>query len=63
MTDEQKYNELLKELAQLIKDKNDAITWQQMQIDILQEKLAAAEKQIETMKGPKTNGTEIQHNN
>lgn len=55
MTDEQKYNELLKELAQLIKDKNDTITWQQMQIDILREKLAAAENEINNMKGNKTN--------
>ncbi len=59
--DEQKYNVLLKELAELLKCKNSTIDYQQMQIDILQEKLAAAEKQIETMKGKKTN-EKISHN-
>lgn len=55
MTDEQKYNELLKELAQLIKDKNDTIKCQQYLIDSLKEKLSAAENEINNMKGNKTN--------
>lgn len=55
MTDEQKYNELLKELAQLIKDKNDTIKCQQYLIDSLKEKLSSAEKEINNMKGNKTN--------
>lgn len=53
MTDEQKYNELLKEIAQLIKDKNSTIAYQGLQIEMLQEKLEAAEKQIEELKGAK----------
>lgn len=59
MTDEQKYNELLKELAQLIKSKNDTILCQKYQIESLKEKLSAAEKEIETMKGTVTHGKEI----
>lgn len=55
MTDEQKYNELLKEIAQLIKDKNDTIQYQQLLIDSLKEKLSAAENEIERMKGNKRN--------
>ena len=54
MTDEQKYNELLKELAQIIKEKNDTITCQQYVIDTLKEKLSSAENEIKNMKGNKT---------
>lgn len=55
MTDEQKYNELLKELAAMIKGKNDAIKCQQLIIDSLKEKLSAAENEIKRMKGNKHN--------
>ena len=55
MTDEQKYNELLKEIAQSIKEKNDTIKCQQLIIDGLKEKLSAAEKEIERMRGSKRN--------
>lgn len=53
MTDEQKYTELLKELAELLKSKNNTIAFQQYQIEALQEKLTAAEDEINRMKGKK----------
>lgn len=51
MTNEEKYNELLKELAELIKSKNDKIAFQSYVIDDLQNKLADAEKTINDLKG------------
>lgn len=51
MTNEEKYNELLKELAELIKSKNDKIAFQSYVIEDLQNKLAGAEKQINDLKG------------
>ena len=46
MTDEQKYNELLKELAALIKEKNSTIAFQAYQIKDLREKLESAKREI-----------------
>lgn len=43
MTDEQKYSAVLKELGEVLKDKNTTISCQKWQIDQLKEKLAAAE--------------------
>ena len=43
MTDEQKYNAVLKELGELLQSKNTTISCQKWQIDELKEKLAAAE--------------------
>ena len=47
MTDEQKYNAVLKGLGELLQDKNATISSQRWQIDNLKEKLAAAEKERE----------------
>ena len=43
MTNEQKYTELLKELASIIKHKNDTIALQAWQISDLKSKLESAE--------------------
>ena len=43
MTDEQKYNAVLKELGELLQNKNTTISCQRWQIDELKEKLEAAE--------------------
>lgn len=51
MTDTEKYNELLKELAQLIKEKNNTIAFQKYQLETLQEKLEKAENEIQRLKG------------
>jgi hypothetical protein len=45
MTDNEKYNALLKELGEVLQEKNTTISCQQWQIDQLKEKLAAAEKE------------------
>lgn len=45
MTDEQKYNEVLKELGETLANKNCTISTQKWQIENLQEKLAAAEEE------------------
>jgi chromosome segregation ATPase len=45
MTDEQKYNAVLKELGELLQNKNTTISCQKWQIDQLKEKLAAAEEE------------------
>lgn len=45
MTDEQKYNAVLKELGELLQSKNTTISCQKWQIDQLKEKLEAAEKE------------------
>lgn len=45
MTDEQKYNAVLKELGELLQNKNTTISCQKWQIDQLKEKLEAAEKE------------------
>lgn len=45
MTDEQKYNAVLKELGEMLQSKNTTISCQKWQIDQLKEKLAAAEKE------------------
>ena len=46
MTDEQKYNAVLKELGELLQSKNTTISCQRWQIDQLKEQLAAAEEEI-----------------
>ena len=43
MNDEQKYSAVLKELGEVLQDKNTTITCQRWQIDQLKEKLKAAE--------------------
>lgn len=45
MSDEQKYNAVLKELGEVLQEKNTTISCQKWQIDNLKEKLAAAEKE------------------
>lgn len=45
MTDEQRYTAVLKELGELLQNKNTTISCQAWQIDQLKEKLAAAEKE------------------
>lgn len=45
MNDEMKYNAVLKELGEVLQEKNTTITCQKWQIDNLKEKLAAAEKE------------------
>lgn len=53
MTDEQKYTELLKDLAELLKWKNDTIKIQEFQISDLKASLEKAEKEIAMLKGKK----------
>lgn len=43
MTDEQKYNELIKEIGSLLADKNATISCQRYQIDQLEQRLKMAE--------------------
>lgn len=50
MTDEQKYNAVLKELGAVLQDKNTAITCLKWQIDGLKAKLAAAEAERDNAK-------------
>lgn len=45
MTDEQRYSAVLKELGEVLQEKNTTISCQKWQIDGLKEKLAAAEKE------------------
>ena len=45
MTDEQKYSAVLKELGELLQNKNTTISCQKWQIDELKAKLEAAEKE------------------
>ena len=47
MTDEQRYDAVLKELGEVLQHKNTTINCQRWQIEQLQDKLAEAEKQIE----------------
>lgn len=44
MTDEQKYSAVLKELGEVLQNKNTTISCQSWEIDQLKEKLAVAEK-------------------
>lgn len=44
MTDSEKYTEILKELAQVIRDKNGVITMQNYKIERLTEQLEKAER-------------------
>lgn len=55
MTEAEKYNELLKELAELLTSKNDKIAFQSIIIDDLKAKLETAENEIKTLKGSKEN--------
>lgn len=50
MTDEQKYNVLLKELADILKCKNDTIQIKDFQISKLKAELEEAEKEINKLK-------------
>lgn len=50
MTDEQRYSAVLKELGEVLQDKNTTISCQKWQIDNLKEKLAAAEKELDFAK-------------
>ena len=49
------FDEILQGLAEILKAKNATIFVQNCEIESLKEKLSAAEKQIETMKGSKEN--------
>lgn len=48
MTDEQKYHELLKEIGEIIKGKNDRIFVLEYEVKTLTEQLEKAEKELET---------------
>lgn len=54
MTDEQKYLELLKEIARIIKEKNDEIIVAGFRLSDLKKRLTDAEKQIEDLRKEKT---------
>ena len=45
MTDEQRYSAVLKQLGEVLQEKNTTISCQKWQIDSLKEKLAAAEEE------------------
>lgn len=53
MSDEKKYLELLKEIARVIKEKNDEIIINDFRVSDLKKKLQAAEKQIEELRKEK----------
>lgn len=55
MTTEEKYTELLKELGELLKNKNHQIAIQECIIENLENKLVVAEQQIKTLKGSTEN--------
>lgn len=50
MTDEQKYSAVLKELGALLQSKNTTIACDELIIKDLQEKLAAADEEIEQLR-------------
>jgi chromosome segregation ATPase len=50
MTDEQRYSAVLKELGEVLQEKNTTIRCQKWQIDQLKEKLEAAEKECDFAK-------------
>ena len=50
LTDEQKYQELLKEVGEMIKGKNERIMLLEYEVKSLSEKLEAAEKEIAKVK-------------
>ncbi len=50
MTDTQKYSVLLKELGELLENKNMTISYQKWQIEQLKEKLVAAEEERDLAK-------------
>lgn len=47
MTDEQKYDELLKEIGQVLKRKNDDIIFLEFNIRELEKQVSALEQQLE----------------
>lgn len=49
MTDEQKYNELLKAIGQYLRIKNDEIIIQEYEISTLRKKLETAEEKIKSL--------------
>lgn len=53
MSDEQKYLELLKEIARIIKEKNDEIIINSFRVSDLRKKLDKAEKEIEDLRKDK----------
>lgn len=55
MTDEQKYLELLKEIARIIKEKNDEIIINSFRVEDLKKKLLQAEQKIEDLRKENTN--------
>lgn len=55
MITKENFDELLQGLAEVLRSKNSTIFFQSLQIEALEEKLSAAEKQIEMMKGSAAN--------
>lgn len=55
MSDDQKYLELLKEIARVIKEKNDEIIVNSFRVSDLKKKLEKAEKEIEDLRKEKSN--------
>lgn len=55
MITKETFDEILQGLAEVLQSKNTTIFVQNCEIESLKEKLSAAEKQIETMKGSAEN--------
>ena len=53
MSDEQKYQELLKEIGKIIKEKNDDIIIKTFQNDDLRKRLQKAEKELDEVRKEK----------
>lgn len=51
MTTNERYENLLMELSELLKSKNDTIKYQGYLVEMLERKLEAAEKEIAELKG------------
>lgn len=58
MTNEERYNALLMELAQLITEKNNSLALLEWQLENLKQQLAEAEALIEEMKGAGEDGSD-----
>lgn len=50
MTDDQKYAEIMKELGELLMQKNNHIQMKDFQVERLQTKLSAAEKELQELR-------------
>lgn len=59
MTDEKKYCEVLKEIGQILTDKNSKIMMKDYEITRLKEKLEAAEKQLDELRKENRNALHI----